>query len=110
MAVRFLNLLMVSEVSFWLYAPAVSILFTFTLALVAKFQPYKCKRSNTANIVMLLAIITAYTSSIMYSMESFLFPKWLRIVIVGVAILIIYGYMSQVSYYNQCNLKVLYRR
>ena len=57
MAVRFLNLLSVSVFSIKLYAPAASIIFTFTLALVARFQPYKCKKYNTVDIVMLLAVI-----------------------------------------------------
>jgi hypothetical protein len=54
MAVRVLNLLAASVFSNKLYAPAASTIFTFTLALVAKFQPYKCKKNNKADIVMLL--------------------------------------------------------
>ena len=64
MAVRFLNLLIVSVFGIKLYNSAVSILFTITVVLVAKFQPFKCKRSNKADIVMLLVIIAAYTSFI----------------------------------------------
>ena len=55
--------LLVSVFNIILYYPVVSILFTFTVVLVAWFQPYKCKRSNKADIVMLLAMITAVTSS-----------------------------------------------
>ena len=81
MAVRFLNLLIVSVFSIKLYNSAVSFLFTFTVMLVAWFQPYKCNRSNKADIIMLLAMITAFTSSTMHSLELYLFPKWLRQVI-----------------------------
>ena len=94
MAVRFLNLLIVSVFSFKLYTSAVSILFTFTLALLAKFQPYKCKRNNTVDIVMLLAIITTYTSATMYKTESLLYPKWLNGIVLSIAILIIYCYLG----------------
>ena len=64
MAVRFLNLSIVSVFSIKLYNSAVSILFTITVVLVAKFQHFKCKWSNNADIVMLLVIIAAYTSFI----------------------------------------------
>ena len=90
MVVRFLNLLIVSVFSIKLYNSAVTILFTFTLALVAKFQPYKCKRCNTVDIIMLLAVITGFISSTMYYTESLLFLKWLNVVVVGIASLIIY--------------------
>ena len=63
-AVGFLNLLIIFVFSLLLYISAVSILFTFRLALLAKFQPYKCKRSNTVDIVMLLTIITITAVSI----------------------------------------------
>ena len=43
MAVRFLNLLIVSVFSIKLYNSAVLIPFTFTLVSVARLQPYKCK-------------------------------------------------------------------
>ena len=59
LAVRFLNLLLISTFNYKLYFLAMSLLFAFILALVSKFQPYKFKRSNTVDIVMLLAIITA---------------------------------------------------
>ena len=90
LVVRFLNLLAVSVFSVKLYAPAASIVFAFTLALVAKFQPYKCKRNNTADIIMLLAMITAYMSSSMHSTEIWLFPNWLNAAISGIAVLTIY--------------------
>ena len=94
MAVRFLNLSIVSIFSIKLYNSAGSILFTFTLVLVARFQPYKCKRSNTVDIILLLTVIIGYASSTMYSTESLLFPKWLNGVTVGIAMLIINGYLG----------------
>ena len=93
MAVRFLNLLSVSVFSIKLYAPAASIIFTFTLALVARFQPYKCKKYNTVDIVMLLAIIIIYTSASMHSGDVWLFPKLLNEIIFGAAVLTIYCYL-----------------
>jgi hypothetical protein len=90
MAVRFLNLLAVSVFSIKLYAPAALIIFIFTLALVAKFQPYKSKKNNTADIVMLLAVIIVYTSSSMHFIDDWLFPNWLNDTISGTAALIIY--------------------
>ena len=90
MAVRFLNLLIVSAFSIKLYNSAVTILLTFTLALVAKFHPYKCKRCNTVDIIMLLAVIIGFISSTMYYTEPLLLPKWLNVVIIVIAVLIIY--------------------
>ena len=43
LAVRFLNLLLSSVFIFHLYIPAAALLFVLALALLAKFQPYKCK-------------------------------------------------------------------
>ena len=92
-AVRFLNLLAVSVFSIKLYGPVASIIFTFTLALVAKFEPYKCKKNNTVDIFILLAMITIYTSASMRFMEFWLFPTWLNAIISGTAALAIYGYL-----------------
>ena len=50
LAVRFLNLLMASVFDYNRYLPAAALVFVFALALVAKFQPYKHKRSNTVDI------------------------------------------------------------
>ena len=93
MAIRFFNLLIISAFDLKLYVPAASLLFAFTIALVAKFQPYKDKRSNTVDIVMLLAMVFGYTSSTMHSLEYTLYPKWLNGLVVGAAILIIYSYL-----------------
>ena len=112
MAVRFLNLLIVSVFSIKLYSSAVIILFTLTLALVAKFQPYKCKRCNTVDIIMLLAVIAGFTSSTMYSTESLLFPKWLNGVIILIAILIIYctlGFLILVGIFSRFQQRKWFR-
>jgi hypothetical protein len=90
MAVRFLNLLAISVFGYKLYAPAASIIFIFTLALVAKFQPYKCKKNNTADIVMLLAVIIGYMSSAMHFTDNWFFPRWLNKTVSGIAALSIY--------------------
>jgi hypothetical protein len=93
MAVRFFNLLVISVFSIKLYTPAASIIFTFTVALIAKFQPYKSKKNNTADIVMLLAMITMYTATSMHSLDLWLFPNWLNGIILGTAALTIYCYL-----------------
>ena len=41
-----------------LYLPAAALLFVFTLAIVAKFQPYKNKRNNTVDIIILFVTIS----------------------------------------------------
>ena len=93
MAVRFLNLLAISVFSIKLYAPAALTIFVFTLALIAKFQPYKCKKSNTADIVMLLAVVVLYTSTSMHVTDNRLFPNWLSRIVSGTAALTIYCYV-----------------
>ena len=77
LAVRFLHLLMSSVFILKLYLPAAALLFVFTLALVAKFQPYKNKRNNTVDIIMLLAIISGCISSTMYYTGGIVYPKLL---------------------------------
>ena len=93
LAVRFLNLLMASMFNFYLFILAAALLLVFTLALVAKFQPYKYKRSNTVDIVMLLAIISMGMSSSMYFAGGIMFPKWLVEITGTIAILIILSYL-----------------
>ena len=44
---------MASVFNFTVYLPAAALVFVFTLALVAKFQPYKYKRNNTVDITFL---------------------------------------------------------
>jgi hypothetical protein len=79
LAVRFLNLLMASVFNYILYIPAAALVFVFALTLIATFQPYKHKRSNTVDIIMLLMMITNFISSSMsYSAGRFMYPKWLK--------------------------------
>ena len=94
LAVRFLNLLMMSVFNFNLYLPAAALLFVFTLALVAKFQPYKCKRNNTVDIVLLLAVISGYMSSSIHYAGRFIYPKWLGGITTFVSVLILHCYMA----------------
>ena len=76
LVVRFHNLLILSIIfSYNLFILATALLFVFTLALVAKFHPYKYKRSNTVNIVILLAIISMSISSSMYFSGGVIFSK-----------------------------------
>jgi hypothetical protein len=92
LAVRFLNLLMSTVFSYNLYLPAAALVLVFALALVAKFQPYKHKRNNTVDIILLLTIITTYTSSSMYYVERFMYTKLLNEITVGVPFLIVFSY------------------
>ena len=62
----------------------------FALALVAKFQPYKSKRNNTVDIILLLAIISALISSSMHYAETFMYPRLLNALIVAIIIIIIF--------------------
>ena len=91
MAIRFFNLLFISVFNHRLYLPAASLLFAFTLALVAKFQPYKDKRSNTVDIIMLMAIMFGYTSSAMHTIDFVFYPRWLNEIILWTAVLITYS-------------------
>ena len=93
LAVRFLNLLMSSVFIYNLYLLVTALLFVFTLALVAKFQPYKCKRNNTVDIVLLLAVITSYMSSSMRYAGRFMYPKWLSGITTFILVLILHCYM-----------------
>ena len=76
LAVRFFNLLWFSVIrNRNAYTSAATLLFAVALALVARFQPYKRKRSNTVDMVMLLNLITL---SILMSVKSAVginFPK-----------------------------------
>ena len=93
LAVRFFNALLSSVLNFdnTMYLLASSLFLVFMLVLVAKLQPYKCKRSNTVDIVMLLAFISGSISHCMTS--AVIFPKWLNIVVTGVSAAIPPSYM-----------------
>ena len=90
LAVRFLNLLMSSVFDYNVYLPAAALMFVFALALVAKFQPYKHKRSNTVDIILLLAIISTFISSSMHYVEEL---KLLNKIITAISALIVLGYL-----------------
>ena len=94
LVVRFINVLLCSILNYNnLYFQTASLLSIFTLALVARFQPYKCKSSNTVDMVMLLALICGYTSQSMYHAEHVIFPQRLNTVITTVSIVIPPSYM-----------------
>ena len=88
LALRFFNLLLYSIFNYRLYLPAASLLMVFTVVLVASFKPYKCKRSNTVDIVMLLALVSGYMSILMLSDISPIFPQWSSGVMAGISALI----------------------
>ena len=58
LAVRFFSLLIYLLFNGDNVVPAAAILFLSTLVLMSIFRPYKSKRSNVVDIVMLLALIT----------------------------------------------------
>ena len=92
LAVRFLNLLMSSVFDNNLYLSTAALVFVFALTLVAKFQPYKHKRNNTVDIILLLTIIIAFISSSIYYAKEFMYPKLLNGIIIIISTLIILGY------------------
>ena len=77
LAVRFFHLLLTAVFSYKTLPLADSVLFTFTLVLVAKFQPHKCKRSNTVDIITLLVAINLCILSSIHSIEASVLPHWL---------------------------------
>ncbi len=79
LAVRFFNLLLFSVMrNRNVYTSAVILLYAVALALVAKFQPYKHKRSNAVDVVMLLTLITGtvLASDSIRSATGVNYPKW----------------------------------
>ena len=83
---------MPSVFNYNLYLPAAALLFVFTLVLVAKFQPYKNKRNNTVDIIMLLAVISGYMSTTMYYAGGIIYPKWLSEITSSISVLILLSY------------------
>jgi tellurite resistance protein TehA-like permease len=84
---------MASVFNYILYLSAAALMFVFALALVAKFQPYKHKKSNTVDIIMLVIMITNFISSSMYYVGRFMYPKWLMPTIVGISFFIVLSYL-----------------
>jgi hypothetical protein len=84
---------MSSVFDYSLYLPSAALVFVFALAVVAKFQPYKHKRNNAVDIILLLMMISAFVSSAMQYSEPSVYPKWLNDIIVGISASIILGYL-----------------
>ena len=81
LAVRFLNLLFLSTLHYSLYFKASILMFVTTLVLVARCQPYKCKKSNTIDTVMLFVVTGVYVNGIIYAADvtdEVLYPLWFR--------------------------------
>ena len=78
LAVRFFNLLLLSVLrSTNAYCVAATLLTVFALTLVAKFQPYKHKSTNTVDIVMLLTLVTGLVIVALWYTSGLRYPKWL---------------------------------
>ena len=60
---------------------------------VAKFQPYKNKRNNTVDIIILLAIISGCISSTMYYTGGIVYPKLLSEMACSLSLLIVFSYL-----------------
>ena len=80
LAVRFFNLLLFSVIrNRNACTSAITLLYyAIALALVARFQPYKCKRSNTVDVVMLLTLTTGSVLTSMKSAVGINYPKWVH--------------------------------
>ena len=88
-ALRFFNLLVYSIFYEKVYFPTASLLLVFTLALIAKFRPYKEKKSNTVDVVMMFTLISAYTAIVLnYLHADQWYPKWVNRAIRSVPLLI----------------------
>ena len=89
LAVRFLNLLLITILrNNNAYSMAATLLFVFALTLVANFHPYKCKRSNTVDIVMLFTLITGCVSMALWYTVGLRYPNWIFGVIISIVALI----------------------
>ena len=74
LAVQFFNLLLSSVFIFHHYILAAAPLFVLVLALIAKFQPYKHKRNNTIDTILLSMCIN-YVLIYVATMQEDLYPK-----------------------------------
>lgn len=72
-ALRFFNLLLYTVFNFTLYFNMASILLVFTLALVAKFQPNKCKQCNTTVTLFCMLHMQCEWSRPQFQL---MFPRW----------------------------------
>ena len=78
LVLRLVNPLLYSMFNYKLYLPTASLLLTLSMALVAKFQPYKNKRSNTIDVVIMFALVCGYTSMLLSSNVCPMYPKWMN--------------------------------
>ena len=92
LAVRVLNLLFLSVFHYSFYFKMIQFIFVVTLALVAKYQPYKCSRRTRVDMVMLLAVICIYLfldASIADATDESAFrPHWLTNIVPFISVFI----------------------
>ena len=91
--VRYSNYLMYLLVDYNLCLLTSLFFLVLTPALVAKFQPYKSKKSNTIDIVLLLTLIFITIMVIMHRTDSLMFPNKLLIFVMTIAFIISPGYV-----------------
>ena len=84
LALRFLNLVLYSLFNYRLYLLTASLMLTFTVVLVAMFQPYRYKYTNKFDVICLLTVVILYTSMLMQLSVSPMIPKWVNGVVVTI--------------------------
>ena len=65
-ALRFINPLLFIVLGYGLFLPIASLFLVTTLMLVIKFQPYKSKRSNLVDTVLLFSLVSLHLATLMY--------------------------------------------
>ena len=98
LVLRFVNPLLFTAFDHRLYLPTASVLLTFTIVLVAKFQPYKHKRSNTIDIVIMLAVVCGYTSMLMRSTVCPMYTAQMNGVVAGTSLMIPFITMTLLAF------------
>ena len=87
LAVRFMNPFVCSIFrKYYAYVPASSLVLVFILALVTKFQPYKCKKSNIVDTVMLVGLIIECFNMIMHHAAPLVYTKKIYITVTSVLV------------------------
>ena len=109
LTVRFINLLLLSFFYCSLCFTLAVFPMALTLTLVARFQPYKDKRSNTVDIVLLFALLCRCTYTLLgkYTADQHLLPRHLRRITILVLLLILPGYIPSFSNRNTPGLQSL---
>ena len=100
LAVRVLNLLFLSVFHYSLYFKMNQLIFVITLALVAKYQPNKCSRSNRVDVVMLIAVICIYLfldASIADTTDDAFRPRWLTNIVPFISVFIPPSYAAYLA-------------